>query len=671
MTAHKYALAAVLLCSLAGQLGAGASLHCAMRREISPCTCRREDAGTGSILVVCQRINAYEEIAKALTNKFSPETKIGLDISYSQLPDFADHSFRELGLSITRLKLNYDNLSDLKESIFTKLDLVDYFSLADNSLIELPRHVLQHLPHVKTLDLCRNKITKLTVEDFTDIQEVEHLLVADNQISKIEQDAVPKALKHIHLGINRLSTLNGALRELDDLEWIFINANNLKSIENELPIKAKKILLIHAAHNELYTLPKDLKQMPSLESLYFYGNNIRSLDGALQKSRKLMRIGLSFNKIECLAEDEFTEAEKLAELDIAYNQLKCLNGSLRSLKSLRYLNLTHNAITEFSLQEIKGLKRLSVIDLSYNKISRITGNMENLVEVETNLLELRLDHNYIFSLGGALMGVHGLLRLNLSHNLLQHITPDDLIGLEDLRLLDVSHNHITTLEETSKTFLPSLEELLAHHNNITNLDKDFHGLPSLCIADLSFNKIHSVNYDLVSKSRCTINGVPSILKIYLQDNPVLCDDRLYELVTVLESLNARVSGVSTCVATQTSAPVLMRTLNDIRPQQESSPVIVVTQVGAGIHIMPEESIEPDSISAPIPQLVYRRVGALIGHILPEREDGLPVVVEPPVTLPPENPNIMVKWTEDRRVDERAHAHPLADHLRLRDLNKTQ
>lgn len=60
--------------------------------------------------------------------------------------------------------------------------------------------------------------------------------MADNQISKIERDAVPKALKHIHLGINKLSSLNGALRDLDDLEWIFINANNLRSIENELPV---------------------------------------------------------------------------------------------------------------------------------------------------------------------------------------------------------------------------------------------------------------------------------------------------------------------------------------------------------------------------------------------------------------------------------------------------
>nr|XP_021206087.1 leucine-rich repeat protein SHOC-2 isoform X2 [Bombyx mori] len=556
----------------------------------------------------------------------------------------------------------------LKESVFTKLDLVDYFSLADNSLPELPRHVLQHLPHVKTLDLCRNKITKLTEEDFRDIQELEHLLVADNQISEIEKDALPKGLKHVHLGINKLNTLNGALRDLDDLEWIFINANNLKSIENELPTKAKKMQLIHAAHNELQSLPSDLKLMPSLQSLYFYGNNIKSLDETLQKSRNLMRIGLSFNKIEFLTKDDFTEAEKLAELDIAYNELKYLNGSLRSLKSLRYLNLTHNYMTEFSLQEIKGLRRLSVIDLSHNQISLLTGSLENLVDVETRVLELRLDHNHIFNLGGALMGLHGLLRLNLSNNLIQKILPDDLLGLEDLRLLDVSYNHITTLEETSKTFLPSLEELIAHHNNITVLDKDFHGLPSLCSADLSFNKIHTVNYDLVSKSRCTINGVPSILKIYLQDNPVLCDDHLYELVTVFESLNARVSGASTCVAPQTTAPILMRALNDIGPKKENSPLIVVAHMVPDIRLAPQDNLNHETVSSAIPQFVYRRVNPLYRHVLPDQEDGISVIADPPLTLPSTNRKVVVKWPEETRIDK--PSHPLADQMRLRELNES-
>ncbi|GBP96621.1 hypothetical protein EVAR_64306_1 [Eumeta japonica] len=100
------------MCALAGfwGSGAGASLHCAMRREISPCICRREELGTGTIMVVCQRISAFEQIVRALADKFNPETKISLEVSYSQIPDLNMHTFRELHLSITKLKLNFNDL---------------------------------------------------------------------------------------------------------------------------------------------------------------------------------------------------------------------------------------------------------------------------------------------------------------------------------------------------------------------------------------------------------------------------------------------------------------------------------------------------------------------------------------------------------------------------------
>lgn len=76
--------------------------------------------------------------------------------------------------------------------------------------------------------------------------------------------------------------------------------------------------------------------------------------------------------------------------------------------------------------------------------------LQNLVEGETNIFELMLQHNEIETLDGALMGIHGLNRLNLSHNRLKEIAPDDFIGLDSLKLLDISHNLLSTLEETSK-----------------------------------------------------------------------------------------------------------------------------------------------------------------------------------------------------------------------------
>lgn len=72
-----------------------------------------------------------------------------------------------------------------------------------------------------------------------------------------------------------------------------------------------------------------------------------------------------------------------------------------------------------------------------------------------------------------------------------------------------------------QTFLPRLEELMASHNRFTILDKDFHGLPVLCYADLGNNRIYAVGRELVSKTRCKIGhgvheGTWDTLKIDMQ-----------------------------------------------------------------------------------------------------------------------------------------------------------
>lgn len=63
-----------------------------------------------------------------------------------------------------------------------------------------------------------------------------------------------------------------------------------------------------------------------------------------------------------------------------------------------------------------------------------------------------MDHNDIYSLNGSVSGFRNLVRLDVSHNKLTRIQPDDLIGLDRLNMLDISHNHLLTLEETSKVF---------------------------------------------------------------------------------------------------------------------------------------------------------------------------------------------------------------------------
>ncbi|XP_067008464.1 insulin-like growth factor-binding protein complex acid labile subunit [Anabrus simplex] len=525
-------------------LTVGSSLHCAVRREISPCACRTHEA-IGTVAVACERMTSFAQVLDALTDKFPADTGISLKIAYSQLDDFSAHNFQQIGIDILTLKLNHDNLSSLDESVFNGLNKVEYLSLADNALPAIPQHVLRHMPLLKTLDLGRSHIRAVTTTDFQTLSDLQHLVLAGNAIATLEAMSMPHTLRHLHIGRNELTSLNGTLRGLTELEWLFVNGNLLSSLDDQLPPDGAKLMLIHAAFNKLERLPRELRNFMLIESLFFQNNELKNLGGALQKSRRLRRLDLTHNHIQELADDEFQELEVLEDLQLGHNKLSSLNGSLLPLRGLRSLNLTHNNFKEFSLQEILGLRRLLIIDLSSNNISRLSGQMtQNVVDLETRVIELRLEHNSLRALDGALMALHGLQRLNLSHNLLEKISPDDLIGLEELRVLDISFNRLTTLEETSKTFLPSLEGLFASNNLLTSLERDFHGLPILCWADISHNQIQYIGRDLVAKTRCRVRGVMATLRIYLFENPVQCDANLTDTIISMEANHTKLYGLA-------------------------------------------------------------------------------------------------------------------------------
>lgn len=326
---------------------------------------------------------------------------------------------------------------------------MEYLSLSENNLEEIPRHILNHMPRIGTLDSARGKIKKIYTDDFRTLKSLRHLILVSNEIGMLEKGSMPKTIRYLHLGRNNLTSLNGTLRELSDMEVLFLNENKLSSLDDELPTGSEKLMTIIAHHNKLQRVPQELKSFPHLDSLYFSDNEIRSFDGVFKHATRLHNIFAYNNKIEYLANDEFQEADQIETLDLASNFIRSLNNSLLPLQNMRICNFSRNHIEEFSMDEIRGLKTLRVLDLSYNRIEKLTGRMENTIESDSYVYELRLDHNLLKTLDGAMMGLNKLRVLNLGHNLIRGVTSKDFVGLEELESLDISHNKLQTLEETS------------------------------------------------------------------------------------------------------------------------------------------------------------------------------------------------------------------------------
>ncbi|XP_052896524.1 protein slit [Anopheles moucheti] len=598
---------ATLLYTIIG-MTASASLNCAVRREISPCTCS-PGLFANNIDVKCEQMESFGQVVNALQDRFTEDHNIWLTISHSQLLDLAALSFWEMNMNIKSLRINFDNLSQLPASSFRNLPRLDLFSAADNLLEEIPPDMFEQMPNLGTLDLARSRIRYISGDTFRYLQNLRHLFMGNNQLQRIDTDALPKTIHSLQLSVNQLRSLNGSIRHLDELKLLLINENNLTTLDGELPLGSPNLIMITAQHNQLEQLPAELRFLKNLDNLCVPGNRLRSLDGLLARATHLTKLLAQDNQISELRRDEFLEAERLEELNLAGNWLAHLNGSLLNCKGLINANFSENRLQQFSLQEVAGLRKLRLLDLSHNRIEVLSGRMENMIDSGLIISELRLNNNRLRSLDGALMGLNNLRILNVAHNELQTITPNDLIGMEELERLDLSFNQLKTLEELSKTFLPSLETMNASYNQLTTMHKDFHGLPVLCVADLSKNMIRELSVDLVSNTRCSNHGVPNRLEIFLDENPVLCNESLPELINQMEFYHTRLNGVAHCIVPQQMPvetpifiqPPIAMLQPLLKPQAPLVPSNVMIQPPSIVQILvPSTLVMPATAVAPQP-----------------------------------------------------------------------
>lgn len=92
-------------------------------------------------------------------------------------------------------------------------------------------------------------------------------------------------------------------RSLISLEWLFLNNNNLTTIDNQLPdvTPNTNLVSLFLSNNKLQRLPLEIRNLQVLDILLGDNNEIESLDGALAKSRKLKIVDLAHNKINVVS----------------------------------------------------------------------------------------------------------------------------------------------------------------------------------------------------------------------------------------------------------------------------------------------------------------------------------------------------------------------------------
>ncbi|XP_045205723.2 immunoglobulin domain and leucine-rich repeat-containing protein 2-like [Mercenaria mercenaria] len=372
-----------------------------------------------------------------------------------------------LWLTIITLATNLEYISTCPEQCLCQnTNLTSHVTCANQSLELIPENIPTT---VTSLDLHGNNISSLT-DVFQNLMQVQKIDLSFNNI-KTFQPTVFKRNSH--------------------LEHLNLAGNQLSSIEDKSFQYLSQIRSLNLANNSITSLNGAIFYgLFNLEDLQLEGNQISDVSSdVLLFADTLIRLDLSNNNIRDLPHNVFVNVSALQEIELQNNLLTSINGQILfgEKSAVRSLNFSHNAIHELSNLTIPNLNDL---DLSWNNLTNLSAEYFEHLE---NLTSLVLDGNPIRSIDTAVFEKLANLRdLSMSNmpNLF-YLSKSTFLGLEMLKVLKLCYNpNLSFIHKQLFIPLQSVSIMDMSYNRISSLHNEtVFGNSQLSSLDLTGNNL--------------------------------------------------------------------------------------------------------------------------------------------------------------------------------------
>ncbi|XP_072943159.1 protein toll-like [Epargyreus clarus] len=225
----------------------------------------------------------------------------------------------------------------------------------------------------------------------------------------------------------------------------------------------------------------------------------------------------------------FSNFLKLMELRIVRSGMRAVPADLvRGSRSLFFLSLEDNLLTELPGEMLYQQRDLRTLSLARNRLRSLPYKLFTMI---WTLTKLDLSENAIEFLPNNIFEENQSLRtLNLNHNNLQQLEPELLKPMYNLVKLSLAHNVLASVDLAAFADYSELKSVDLSHNVITQLSDSELNLKINAKFDLSNNNISK----LFLENLDPIVGEASII---LNNNPVVCDCKLFNFVRVLKEPN--------------------------------------------------------------------------------------------------------------------------------------
>ena len=289
---------------------------------------------------------------------------------------------------------------------------------------------------------CRNnRITRLEAHTFKGCPKLRELSISFNRLSAMDDLSfkdVGGSLESLEIsfGLQMRIFPESAFKPLQKLLWLSLDNNEIEEISETSLYNLGELQYLNLEANKLNRIPANLLH-----------KNVH---------KNLRDVRLSFNKLRVVRNGQFSSLAKLQTIVMTGNLLKDIEtGAFTDLPNLVTLILSHNKISTINHRSFSGLTHLQKLELQYNSLNDFSlSAFDNCTKHPDTPLFLNLSHNvlrHLFPQDNEYSADPPLIQLlDVSYNFLSRIPVSFLDAVSfSLRSLDLSHNHLAELDDAS------------------------------------------------------------------------------------------------------------------------------------------------------------------------------------------------------------------------------
>ena len=407
----------------------------------------------------------------------------------------------------------------------------DHFQISSQESIRQGITVNTWRAFTEILDLsCRGLVMIPVLEDFSNLKKVN---VSKNKLATLAMFSHCPVLEEICAENNEIDSLKG-IDKLTHLRYLFLGSNKIKEVQEIANMECLRGLSLD--DNFVDTLDL-LAGLTGLVELYVSNNLVESIRSilVLKALPKLIILDLAGNPLSHESDYHLYAVYHLSRLKVLDGEP--VRGSAQQNAAATFGGKLSIEKMEEQLGPLSLCYNYRSVDMSSCKLKCIGSLLND--DFFTSLRELRLDDNYIDSLGtvGPLTKLL-VLRANrnriLSDGLLPTADNNGLSSLKALQVLELCNNKIDDMEVFGRVDFPQLRvlhlafndidrvcglnkckelrELVLDNNKIMIIDKDsFEGLDSL-------RELHVVDNKL--KDLCNFKPLPKLRSLFVLNNRI-------------------------------------------------------------------------------------------------------------------------------------------------------